>query len=162
MDPQTTWYILAGALIVIGLLGTILPVLPGLPVMFAGMWLAAWADGYQRIGSGVLVVLAILVAIAIATDFLASLLGAKRAGASNKGMWGAGIGGFVGIFFGLPGLLAGPLLGAAAGEMAHGREWRDASRIGVGTWIGLLVGAIFKVLLALAMLVIFIGALVVN
>ena len=61
-----------------------------------------------------------------------------------------------------PGLLAGPLLGAAAGEMAHGREWRDASRIGVGTWIGLLVGAIFKVLLALAMLVIFIGALVVN
>ena len=114
MDPQTTWYILAGALIVIGLLGTILPVLPGLPVMFAGMWLAAWADGYQRIGAGVLVVLGILVAISIAVDFLSSLLGAKRAGASNKGMWGAGIGGFVGIFFGLPGLLAGPLLGAAA------------------------------------------------
>ena len=63
---------------------------------------------------------------------------------------------------GTPGLLAGPLLGAAAGEMAHGRQWRDASRIGVGTWIGLLVGAIFKVLLALAMLLVFVGALVLN
>ena len=162
MDTQTTWYLVAGALIVIGLLGTILPVLPGLPVMFAGMWLAAWADGYQRIGAGMLVALGLLVAISIVTDLLASLLGARRAGASNKGLWGAGIGGFVGIFFGLPGLLAGPLLGAAAGEMAHGRAWRDASRIGVGTWIGLLVGAIFKVMLALAMLVLFVGALLID
>ncbi|KFL37784.1 DUF456 domain-containing protein [Arenimonas donghaensis] len=162
MDTQTIWFIVAGALIVIGLLGTILPVLPGLPVMFAGMWLAAWADGYQRIGAGVLVVLGILVALSIVTDLLASLLGARRAGASNKGLWGAGIGGFLGIFFGLPGLLAGPLLGATAGEMAHGRAWRDASRIGVGTWIGLLVGAILKVVLALAMLVLFAGALLVG
>lgn len=159
MDTQTTWFILAGALIIIGLLGTVLPVLPGLPVMFAGMWLAAWADGYQRIGAGMLLLLGGLVVLSIITDLLASLVGARRAGASRKGMWGAGVGGVVGIFFGLPGLLAGPLLGAAAGEMAHGRHWRDASRIGVGTWVGLLVGAIFKVMLALAMLLLFASAL---
>lgn len=156
---QTTWFILAGALIVIGLLGTVLPVLPGLPVMFAGMWLAAWADGYARIGGGVLALLGGLVLLSIVTDLLASLVGARRAGASRRGLWGAGVGGVVGIFFGLPGLLAGPLLGATAGEISHGRGWRDASRIGVGTWVGLLVGAILKIALALAMLVLFAGAL---
>src|SRR5690606_7050661 len=112
--------------------------------------------------AGMLVVLGVLVAVSIAVDLLASLLGARRAGASNKGMWGAGTGGVVGVFFGLPGPPAGPRLGAAAGEMAHGRAWRDASRIGVGTWIGLLIGAIFKVLLALAMLALFVGALLIN
>lgn len=162
MDLQTTSWLIAAALIVIGLLGTILPVLPGLPVMFAGMWLAAWADGYTRIGAGTLVVLGLLVVIAIAVDFFASLVGARRVGASNKGMLGAGVGGVLGLFFGLPGLVAGPFLGAAAGEMAHGREWREATRIGVGTWIGLLLGAIFKLALAMAMLLLFGFALLVD
>lgn len=162
MDLQTTSWLIAAALIVIGLLGTILPVLPGLPVMFAGMWLAAWADGYTRIGAGTLVLLGLLVVIAIAVDFFASLVGARRVGASNKGMLGAGVGGVLGLFFGLPGLVAGPFLGAAAGEMAHGREWREATRIGVGTWIGLLLGAIFKLALAIAMLLLFGFALLVD
>lgn len=162
MDLQTTSWLIAAALIVIGLLGTILPVLPGLPVMFAGMWLAAWADGYTRIGAGTLVVLGLLVVIAIAVDFFASLVGARRVGASNKGMLGAGVGGVLGLFFGLPGLVAGPFLGAAAGEMAHGREWREATRIGVGTWIGLLLGAIFKLALAMAMLLLFGFALLLD
>jgi len=65
------------------------------------------------------------------------------------------IGGFAGIFFGIPGLVAGPFLGASLGEVAHGRPWRDASRIGLGTWLGLLIGAILKLMLALAMLVLF-------
>jgi len=155
MDLQTTSWLIAAALIVVGLLGTILPVLPGLPVMFAGMWLAAWADGYTRIGAGTLVVLGLLVLLAIAVDFFASIIGARRVGASNKGLLGAGLGGVVGLFFGLPGLVAGPFLGAAAGEMAHGREWREATRVGVGTWIGLLLGAIFKLMLAIAMLLLF-------
>lgn len=162
MDLQTTSWLIAAALIVIGLLGTFLPVLPGLPVMFAGMWLAAWADGYTRIGAGTLVVLGLLVLVAIAVDFFASLVGARRVGASNKGMLGAGVGGVLGLFFGLPGLVAGPFLGAAAGEMAHGREWREATRIGVGTWIGLLLGAVFKLGLAVAMLLLFGFALMVD
>jgi uncharacterized protein YqgC (DUF456 family) len=159
MDPTTTYYLLAGLLIVVGLLGTVLPVLPGLPVMFAGMLLAAWAGGFQRIGGGTLTVLGLLVVVSIVVDLLASVIGAKRVGASGKGLWGAGIGGFVGIFFGLPGLVAGPFLGASLGEVAHGRPWRDASRIGLGTWVGILLGALLKLMLAFWMLALFALAL---
>lgn len=162
MELQTLWYLLAAALIIIGLLGTILPVLPGLPVMFAGMWLAAWVDGYEHITFTTLAVLGLLVLASIGVDLLSSIVGAKRAGASGKGLFGAGLGGVVGLFFGLPGLIAGPLLGAAAGEMAHGRDWQQASRIGVGTWVGLLLGAILKLALAFAMLGLFALALLVD
>lgn len=162
MDLITTYYVVAGALIVIGLLGTILPVLPGLPVMYAGMVLAAWAGGFRQIGGWTLAVLGVLVLLSIVVDLLASLAGARRVGASNKGMVGAGVGGFVGIFFGLPGLVAGPFLGAALGEVAHGREWKHASKVGFGTWMGLLLGAIFKLGLAFAMLGLFGLALLVD
>lgn len=156
MDPAA-WYVLAAACIVIGLLGTVLPVLPGLPVMFAGMWVAAWADGYQRVGPGTLVVLGALVALSIAVDLLATMLGAKRVGASGKAVIGAGIGSLVGVFFGLPGLLAGPFVGASLGEMIHGKQFRRAARIGFGTWLGLLLGAVLKLMLALVMLALFLG-----
>ncbi|HEU0153780.1 MAG TPA: DUF456 domain-containing protein [Arenimonas sp.] len=162
MDSQTAYYLIAGALVVIGLLGTVLPVLPGLPVMFAGMLLAAWADGFRYIGATTLVVLGVLVLLSIAVDLLASIVGARRVGASNKALWGAGFGGFVGIFFGLPGLLAGPFLGAALGEVSHGKPWREASRVGFGTWVGLLLGAALKVALAFAMLAVFALALWVD
>ncbi len=155
MDNTSLYYVIAGVLIVVGLLGTILPVLPGLPVMFAGMLLAAWAGDFRHIGGGTLTALGLLVLLSIAVDLMASLFGAKRSGASKKGMWGAGLGGFAGIFFGLPGLVAGPFLGASLGEMAHGRAWRDASKIGLGTWLGLLLGALLKLMLAFWMLALF-------
>lgn len=155
MDTHTAYYLIAGALILVGLLGTVLPVLPGLPVMFAGMLLAAWADGFERIGAWTMVTLGVLLAISIAVDVLSGILGAKRVGASNKALFGAGLGGLVGIFFGIPGLLAGPFVGAAIGEMAHGREWREASKVGFGTWLGLALGAALKLALAFSMLAIF-------
>lgn len=162
MDTQTIYYVLAAVLIVVGLLGTVLPVLPGLPLMFAGMLLAAWTGDFERIGTWTLVVLGLLVLVSIVVDLAASIVGARRVGASGKGLWGAGIGGLVGIFFGIPGLLAGPFLGAAVGEMAEGREWRDASKIGLGTWIGLAIGAALKIVLAFSMLAVFAFALFVN
>lgn len=155
MDTETVYYLISGVLIVVGLLGTVLPVLPGLPLMFGGMLLAAWAGDYQRIGPWTLAVLGVLVVLSILVDLAASVLGAKRVGASNKALFGAGLGGLVGIFFGLPGLIAGPFLGAAAGEMAHGREWREASKVGFGTWVGLALGAALKVALAFSMLGVF-------
>jgi len=162
MDATTLYYLLAAVLIVVGLLGTILPVLPGLPLMFAGMLLAAWTGGFERIGAVTLVVLGLLVLLSIIVDLLASIIGARRVGASNKALWGAGVGGLVGIFFGIPGLLAGPFLGAAVGEMADGREWRHASRVGLGTWLGLALGAALKIALAFSMLAVFAFALLVN
>lgn len=162
MDTHLLLHVLAGLLIVVGLLGTVLPVLPGLPLMFAGMVLAAWNDGFERIGALTLVVLGILVAISIAVDVLASILGARRVGASNKALWGAGLGGLVGVLFGLPGLLLGPFVGAVGGEIIDGRNRRGALKVGIGTWVGIAVGAILKLALAVSMLGVFALALIVD
>ncbi len=162
MDTHTLLYIVAGVLIVVGLLGTVLPVLPGLPLMYGGMVLAAWNDDFQRIGYWTLAGLGVLLLISVAVDVLASVMGAKRVGASNKALWGAGIGGLVGLLFGLPGLLLGPFLGAVGGEMMHGRDRQGALKVGVGTWVGIAVGAALKLALAFSMLGVFAMALLVD
>lgn len=155
-------HLLAGALIIVGLLGTVLPVLPGLPLMFAGMVLAAWNDGFRYIGGWTLGVLGVLLVISVAVDVFASIVGARKVGASNKALWGAGIGGLVGLLFGLPGLLLGPFLGAVGGELMHGRDHQLALKVGVGTWVGLAIGAALKLALAVSMLGVFGLALLVD
>ena len=162
MDMQLIWYVIAALLILAGLAGTILPALPGLPLMFAGMFLAAWADGFRQIGGWTLAVLAVLTLVSIGVDVLATTLGARRVGASKLAMLGAAIGTLVGgIVFSLPGLVLGPFIGAVAGELIHGKQLHEASRVGVGTWIGLALGAALKLALAFAMLGIFVFALLV-
>lgn len=162
MDTHTLLHLLAGALILVGLLGTVLPVLPGVPVLFAGMWLAAWNDGYTRVGVATLVVLGLLVLVSLAIDVFASLIGARRVGASNKALWGAAIGGLLGAFFGFAGLLLGPFFGAMGGELAHGGGHGAALRVGAGTWVGIAVGTVLKVMVAGAMLALFAGALLID
>lgn len=161
MEGQLIAYVIAGILIVVGLAGVILPALPGLPVVFAGMLVAAWADDFHRVPVWVIVLLGVLTLLSLAVDVLSTTLGAKRAGASKKAMLGAAIGTFAGLFFSIPGLLLGPFVGAVAGEMAGGREFREASKIGFGTWIGIALGTALKVALAFAMIGIFVLALLV-
>jgi uncharacterized protein YqgC (DUF456 family) len=161
MDAQTLWYLLAAFLILLGLAGVILPALPGLPVVFIGMWLAAWAGHYQLIGGWTLGVLAALTLVSLMVDIAATALGAKRVGASGLAMLGAALGTvFGGLFFSLPGLILGPFIGAVAGELIRGKQLHEASRIGVGTWIGLAIGTALKLALAFAMLGIFVFALI--
>jgi uncharacterized protein YqgC (DUF456 family) len=123
--------------------------------MFAGMLIAGWIDDFQRIGWITLTVLGILTAIAVIVDFAASVLGVKRVGASRLAMWGALIGTVVGLFFGLPGLLFGPFIGAVAGELATHGGISQAGRVGVATWLGLLFGTLAKLAIACAMLGVF-------
>jgi uncharacterized protein YqgC (DUF456 family) len=155
MDTHTLWYILAALLIVVGIVGTVLPVLPGVALVFAGMLLAAWADGFQHVGTVTLVVLGILSALALAVDFIAGMLGAKRVGASRQAVIGAALGTLVGIFFGLPGLLLGPFVGALVGELVAGGSLRKATDVGVGAWVGFLVGVVLKLGVCFAMLGVF-------
>jgi uncharacterized protein YqgC (DUF456 family) len=159
MDAHILWYILAGALILLGLAGTILPALPGLPLVFAGMLLAAWADGFREIGVWTIVLLGVLTAVSVVVDIAATALGAKRVGAGKGAMLGAALGTLVGAFFALPGLILGPFLGAMIAELVRGRELAHASKIGFGTWVGLAVGTALKIALAFAMLGIFVFAL---
>src|SRR3546814_19668792 len=122
MDLHALWYVLAALMVIVGLAGTILPALPGLPLVFGGMLLAAWADGFERVEWWWLLVLGALTALSMVIDFWATAAGAKRVGASRKAVVGAVAGTVVGLFFGPLGLFAGPLVGALLGELWHGRR----------------------------------------
>ena len=158
METQTLYYVLAGALVIIGLAGVVLPALPGLPLMFAGMWLAAWAGGYDQVGVGTVIMLAVLTLHSLGVDIVAALLGAKRVGASRLALLGAAIGTVAGLFLGLAGIIIGPFVGALLGEWLHGRRLGMAARVGVGTWLGIVFAAVLKLTLGFAMLGIFLFA----
>ncbi len=157
---QTLYFILSAALIVAGMAGAIVPALPGVPLVFGGMWLAAWADRFQHVGVVTLSVLGVLAALAMLIDFVAGLLGARRVGASGKALWGASIGTLVGLFFGLAGLLFGPFAGAIVGELLAGSKVEKATKVGVATWVGLLFGTLAKLALCFTMLGVFLLAFV--
>jgi uncharacterized protein YqgC (DUF456 family) len=155
---ETALWVLAAALMLTGALGIVLPALPGVPLMFAGMVVAASIDDFERIGWITLTVLGVLTVVSFIIDFAASALGAKRVGASGRAIWGAVIGTIVGLFFGIPGLLLGPFVGAVVGEITvHGRLDR-ATKVGVATWIGLLFGTLAKLAIAFSMIGVFLLA----
>ena len=161
MDISLLWYVLAGVLIIVGIAGTILPALPGVPIVFAGMWLAASVADYTLIGTGSLVLLGILAGLAVLLDFVAGILGAKRVAASGRALWGAMLGTIVGLFFGLPGLLLGPFFGALIGEVSAGGTIRRSTHVGVATWLGILFGTVAKIGLSFTMLGVFIAAILI-
>src|SRR6201991_420602 len=145
-------YLLAAALIVGGVAGAILPVLPGIPMIFGGIWLAAAVDEYYHLGWGWLVAIGIVGSVGIALDFVSASLGAKKVGASPRAMWGAGVGTTIGMFFGIPGLLIGPFAGAVVGELWSGKSVLRSAHVGVSTWIGMLVGIVAKVVISFLMI----------
>ncbi len=158
MTISVLLWILAAGCVVVGLTGTIVPVLPGAPLIFAGLVVAAWIDDFQRVTWVTLVLLGFLTLLSLAVDFVATALGARRVGATRLAVIGAFLGSLVGIVFGIVGLLLGPFIGAVAGEMLSHGEIAQASRVGVATWIALIVAAIAKLALALAMIGLFAAA----
>jgi uncharacterized protein YqgC (DUF456 family) len=144
-------WIAAGVLIVIGVLGLILPVLPGAPVIFLGALLAAWAEDFAYLGVWSLAILGALSLLAIAVDFVASAFGARRFGASGRAVTGAMIGAVVGLAFGPIGVLVGPFIGAVLGELTVRRNLAAAGRVGLGTALGLALGTAAKLAIAFAM-----------
>jgi uncharacterized protein YqgC (DUF456 family) len=163
MDVQPIFYAIAVLMVLVGLAGTILPALPGLPLVFAGMLLAAWTNGYEQVPVWVVVLLGLLTALSLLVDLWATAIGARRVGASRGAVVGAVFGTIVGLFFGIIGLFAGPFAGAMAGELLAGRgkgrpDLRHATRVGFGTWLGIVFGTALKLMLAFAMIGIFISA----
>lgn len=154
----TLLWVVAIALVLAGLAGTILPALPGAPLVFAGLLIAAWIDKFEKVGWLTLVLLFLLMLLTFVIEIAAAGLGAKRVGASKMAVFGAAVGTVVGIFFSLPGLLLGPFVGAALGEYLSRRNWGQAGKVGIGTWIGLIVGTAGKLAVIFAMVALFVTA----
>jgi len=155
-------WVIAVLLVIVGAVGTVLPALPGVPLIFAGVLLAAWAEDFQRIGGWTLGVLAVLALIGLVVDYVAASMSAQRAGASRQGIIGAAIGTVAGIFTGLLGLVFMPLVGAAIGEFIAHRDALRAGKVGVATWLGLLVATAIKIAVAFTMIGVFIAAIVIQ
>ena len=160
MEVTLLW-ILCAALIVAGLAGTVLPVLPGTVLVWAGIVLGAWIDDFQRVGTTTLVVVTVLAALAWVLDYVAGLLGARKAGASRQALLGAAIGTVAGLFTGVVGVLFMPLVGAALGEYLAQKDQTRAVRVGVATWLGIMLGLLAKVVLAFVMVGLFVAALLI-
>ena len=151
---------LAVVMVIIGLIGVVMPALPGHMLILAGLIVGAWANGFTRVGVWTLVVLGIIALASYGVDFVAVALGAKKLGASPRAMTGAALGTLAGLFFGLPGVIVGPFVGAVIGELTTHRDFTKAGKAGVAAWIGFAIGTAVKVALAFLMIGIFLVALV--
>lgn len=151
-----TWLFGLGVLmIVVGAVGTVLPLLPGPPLAFAGFLLTAWSDGFSRVGWITLTVLGLLTLLTFLIDILAASWGVQRLRASRQALIGAALGSVVGLFAGLPGLIAGPFLGAVGGEYMARRDLRSAGRIGLAAWLGIVLGGAARLAIVCVMIGLF-------
>ena len=157
MNPVTVIFLdaLGAALIASGLAGALLPVVPGIPLIFGGIWLIAGVDRYRHVGLWWLIGIAAVGAVGLTIDLLAGALGAKRVGASRLAVLGALAGTVIGLFLGLPGLLIGPFAGAVFGELLAGGSVLRSTNVGLSTWLGLIFGAIVKLVSSLMMVALF-------
>jgi len=154
------WFLVV-VLIVAGLAGTVLPVVPGAALIFAGILLGAWIGDFNEIGGWTVVLVGVLTLASFACDYLAAALGARRLGASREAVLGAALGTVLGIFTGLWGLLFMPLVGAALGEFLVLRDLSRAGQVGLATGVGLLVGTAVKIAIAFTMVGLFVLALLI-
>ena len=154
------WWTLCVLLIAAGLAGTVLPALPGTALVLGGIVLGAWIDDFTRVGAATLALVSVLAVLAWGLDYAAGLLGARRAGASRQALVGAALGTVAGLFMGLVGVFFMPLVGAAVGEYIARRDEQRAWKVGLSTWLGIMVGLVAKVVIAFMMIGIFIAALV--
>lgn len=155
------WQIIVAVLLIVaGIAGTALPMLPGVPLVFAGLLLAAWHSGFDQVGILTMVIIGAIAALAWAVDFFASVVTAKKAGASKYALWGAGIGALVGIAGGMLGLIIGPAIGAIIGELiTHKNTSKEATSkattVGIAAGLGFVLALAIKIVLVLTMLAVF-------
>ncbi len=142
-------------LVIAGLVGMVVPGLPGVLLVYAGLVCAAWSGGFVRVGWITLGILLLLAVAAMVLDFLTASYGARRAGASRWAAIGAAGGTLIGLFFGIPGVVFGPFLGAVLLELLVRKDIMQAGKAGVGTWLGLLIGTALKLALVFMMIGIF-------
>lgn len=153
---ETTALIIAIILFIIGLIGTILPFLPGAVLIYAGMLIYGFMTGFATLDAYFFVLQGLVLVVLFAIDYLASAVGTRRYGGSKQAAWGAVIGGILGIFvLGPLGIILGPFIGAVGAELIRGISMNEALRIGVGTLIGIVGGTVLKLGIEVCMIIYF-------
>jgi hypothetical protein len=153
---EVFWWLFAVVVMALGLIGTVIPILPGTTIILAAAIVHRVALGPDRsLGWSALIAMLLLTLLTYVVDAAAGYLGAKRFGATRWGLIGCAAGALAGLFFGLLGLFVGPVIGAIAGELIGGKEIVKAGRAGWGTFLGGLAGLIAKLFIGLIMIVIF-------
>jgi uncharacterized protein YqgC (DUF456 family) len=148
--------VIVGVLMVAGLIGAVVPMLPGTPLIMVGAVVYAVATDFSPVGGGRLAILAVLGLAGWAIEHLAGILGARRAGGGRAAVVGALVGAVIGLAFAPLGLLLGPIVGAIAGELLSGRDPAGSVRTGIGTAIGVVVGIVAHVAFAVTMVALFV------
>jgi uncharacterized protein YqgC (DUF456 family) len=152
---QIVGLVLALLVMLFGVIGSLVPVMPGVPVIVVAALGHRLYFGDHGASWWVLAVMTVLAVIALALDYVAGMIGAKKLGATWRGIVGAVVGGLVGLFFSLPGILLGPFVGALLFELAGGREFKLAAKAGAGAVLGLFAGAVGKLALCMVMILLF-------
>lgn len=137
--------IVAGVLMVVGIIGCIVPGLPGTPIAYAGLWIAQATDRVD-FSWQTLLIWGIVTVVVSVLDYVVPAWGTKRFGGTKWGVWGSTIGVFVGLFFGAAGVIVGPLAGAILGELMGGKKAEEALKAGWGSFIGIFFGTVIKLI----------------
>jgi uncharacterized protein len=146
---DVTLAVLGMILVLVGFIGSILPVIPGPPISWTGLLLLKWtnyADNQGAAYGNALWILLFFVVLVTVLDYIVPIMGTKRYGGSKRGVWGATIGVVAGLFFGPLGIIIGPFLGAYIGEISTGKKERDALRAAWGSFMGFLLGVGLKLM----------------
>jgi len=155
MEGIIIYWVGAALLVGLGLVGLVLPGVPGAPLILMGLIAAAWAENFTYVGLWTLLIITLLAGLTYAIDFWAAIFGAKKFGASKRAIIGALIGVVIGLFLGFAGVIFGPFIGAVMGELSARRDLQQGIRAGIGATIGLVIGSALKIALAFAMIGIF-------
>lgn len=145
-------WVLAALMALVGVAGTVLPVLPGAPLVFVAALLAAWLDDFQHLDPITLGLLALLTVGTVLVDLFSQFWATRKINASREASWGSLLGGLVGLFYGLPGIILGPLLGASGGELLATGNWRQAGKVGLMSAVTYVLATVLKLILVLLML----------
>jgi uncharacterized protein YqgC (DUF456 family) len=159
---QIIGLIVALVLMLAGSLASIIPGIPGTPIVLITAILHRLYFGPASVNNWVLGGLVFLTVVSVILDYTASMAGAKKLGARRWGVIGAMAGGLVGIFFGLPGVILGPFLGAVLFELIGGYKLKPAAKAGAGALLGLFAGAVGKIAICVLMMILFAGDVILR
>lgn len=165
--------ILGSICLLLGIVGCVVPVIPGVPLAYLGLLCAHWTDRAQ-LSWQELVIWGVITVVVQLLDYIVPAWGTKKLGGSKWGVWGSVLGLLIGLFFGLPGIIIGPFVGAVVFEliyfnfhpkqknidMPHNQKFKTALISGLGSFLGLLVGTILKLICCGGMIIYFIKELI--